>query len=223
MTTTLVIGSDRGVGFEVAKRFGTAGHKVILVSRKKSRLREAKQRLVDEGITTSEYNCDVTDFDSVTEMFKTLIDQDQEIDNLIFNVANTHLDTALSSDTDLIDTLFKVNVLSAINCAKEFVHYFQSKSEQSIIFTGGGAAIRPSNRASTLSLTKAALRSYAYTLHDELITENTFVGLVTIQGLIDTSKEMAADKVAESFWQLYEKRSQPEIFYPAHVTKSEFV
>lgn len=222
MTTTLIIGADRGVGIEVAKLFGKNGHRIILVSRKKEKLDAAKKLLSNDGIDASIYVRDVTDFSGIEKMFQTFSDSKIQIDNLIFNVANTHLDTALSSDVESIERLFKINVLSAINCAKMYLKFSKTDASRTIILTGGGAAIRPSNKASTLSLTKAALRSYAYTLHEEVADKNVFVGLVTIQGLIDTSAEMAADKVAESYWKLYQQRDQTEIFYPEHIEESEF-
>jgi len=94
--------------------------------------------------------------------------------------------------------------------------------KRAIIFTGGGAAIRPSAKASTLSLTKAALRSYAYTLHDQVVNQNVYVGLVTIQGLIGSSEEMAPGMIAETYWQMLKKRDAVESFYPEHVDGSEF-
>ena len=222
MITTMIIGSDSGIGFEVAKKMGQAGHRVILVSRSYQKLDTAKKALIKLGIEASDYACDADNFSEVTDMFQNFVDRGIKINNLIFNVGNKTLDTPLDSSTKQIDQIFKTNVLGAIHSAKEFLKLSDPTRRRSIIFTGGGAAIRPAKHASTLSLTKAALRSYAYTLHDELMESNVFVGIVTIQGLINTTEEMSADKVAESYVTLLNNRTDTEIFYPEHVSGSEF-
>ena len=220
--TTVVIGADSGVGLEIARSFGQHGQKIILVSRNQDKLDVATKELNNQHIVTANYVCDVNDFASTDKMLQNLTRQDQNINNLVFNVGNKHLDNALSSTVDLIEKIFETNVLSAINAAKSFIESTNPDLKRSIIFTGGGAAIRPSDKASTLSLTKAALRSYAYTLHEEVAQDDIFVGLVTIQGIIGSSDEMAPEKVAPTYWDLLMKRKQVEAFYPEHVSHSEF-
>lgn len=222
MATTIVIGSDSGVGFEIAKSFGKHGQNIILVSRDQAKLDQATNELQAKNISATNYMCDANNFDEIRSMMKKLTEDHDDISNLVFNVGNKHLDNAMSSDVGLIDNIFQTNVLSAVVSARAFIENTKPDQARSIIFTGGGAAVRPSNKASTLSLTKAALRSYAYTLHDELASKNVFVGLVTIQGIIDSSDQMAADKVAQSYWQLLENRDEVEAFYPEKVSKSEF-
>jgi len=222
MATTVVIGSDSGVGFEVAKRFGKGGQRIILVSRNQTKLNDATDKLIELGVLAGNYVCDANDFKAVVQMMKDLTDKYEDITNLVFNVGNKHLDDALSSDISLIEDIFKTNVTSAIVSARSFLKYTNSDLQRAIIFTGGGAAIRPSEKASTLSLTKAALRSYAYTLHDKVASQNVYVGLVTIQGLIGTSAEMAPENIAETYWQMLQQRQPVETFYPKHVLGSEF-
>jgi len=222
MATTIVIGADSGVGFEVAKRFGKGGQRIILVSRNQIKLTAATDKLTDLGIIATNYVCDVNDFKALKQMIQELTKEDNDIANMIFNVGDKHLDDPLSSDIELIQSIFKTNVASAIVAAKAFIQDTDSKLKRSIIFTGGGAAIRPSVKASTLSLTKAALRSYAYTLHEQVAEQDIYVGLVTIQGLIGTSVEMQPGMIAETYWQMLNKRDTVETFYPEHVEGSEF-
>ncbi len=222
MATTIVIGSDSGVGFEVAKRFGKGGQRIVLVSRNQAKLTDATDKLIELGVLASNYVCDANDFQAIEQMMKTLTDKYEDITNLVFNVGNKHLDDALSSDINLIEEIFSTNVTSAIVSARSFIEETDSTLKRAIIFTGGGAAIRPSAKASTLSLTKAALRSYAYTLHDQVASQNIYVGLVTIQGLIGTTPEMAPENIAETYWNMLQQRQPVETFYPEHVSGSEF-
>ncbi|MQS76221.1 SDR family NAD(P)-dependent oxidoreductase [Companilactobacillus halodurans] len=222
MATTIVFGADSGVGLEIAKEFGHNKQRIILVARDQAKLTKATDDLTMDGITTTNYACDANDFSAIKEMMDDLTKRDRNIENLVFNVGDKHLDDALSSDTDLIEKIFKTNVLSAIFTAKEFLSQTDKKAQRSIIFTGGGAAIHPSQKASTLSLTKAALRSYAYTLHETVKDQNVYVGLVTIQGIIGDSPEMAPEKIAPVYWDLLKKRDDVEALYPEKISKSEF-
>ncbi|KRN98843.1 SDR family NAD(P)-dependent oxidoreductase [Companilactobacillus kimchiensis] len=220
--STIVIGSDNGVGFEVAKLYGQKGQRIILVSRNQAMLDMATKELISQNISTTNYVCDVNDFEAVTKMMTEIAAKDDGLTHLVFNVGNKHLDDPLASNADLINDIFKTNVLSAIVSSKAFIKQTNPKLKRSIIFTGGGAAICPSAKASTLSLTKAALRSYAYTLHEQVASQDIFVGLVTIQGLIGSSVEMAPAKIAQSYWKLLMQRDKTEAFYPENVSGSEF-
>jgi len=222
MATTIVIGADSGVGFEVAKRFGKGGQRIVLVSRNQEKLTAATEQLTDLGIIAGNYVCDANDFKAIEQMMKTLTKKYEDITNLVFNVGNKHLDNALSSKVGLIQDIFKTNVASAIVSAQSFIQETDANLQRAIIFTGGGAAIRPAVKASTLSLTKAALRSYAYTLHEQVADQGIYDGLVTIQGLIGTSLEMEPAMIAETYWEMVQKRQSVESFYPEHVDGSEF-
>jgi len=182
----------------------------------------ATDKLTDLGIIATNHVCDVNDFKALKQMIQDLTTDNSDIANLVFNVGDKHLDDPLSSDIGLIESIFKTNVASAIVAAKAFIQNTDSQIKRAIIFTGGGAAIRPSVKASTLSLTKAALRSYAYTLHEQVADQDIYVGLVTIQGLIGASVEMQPGMIAETYWQMLNKRDTVEAFYPEHIEGSEF-
>ncbi|QMU08450.1 SDR family NAD(P)-dependent oxidoreductase [Levilactobacillus suantsaii] len=222
MTTTMILGGASGVGFEVARQFGAHDQGIIVVARDAAKVKAAVQALQQDGVTASGYACDVDDYLAVQDLFQKVTRKTPDLTTLIYNVGNKHLDNALSSDLATIQASFKTNVLSGIYAARLFLTQTATRGPRAILFTGGGASVRPSNKASTLSLTKAAQRSYVATLHEELAPKDVFVGLVTIQGIIDSSPEMQAAKVATAYWTLYQQRDQGEIFYPEHVGGSEF-
>jgi len=222
MTTTMVLGADSGVGFEVAKRCGQNGQRIVLVSRNQAKLTAATAELTALGIAATNQVCDVTDFQALAAMIHVVAQQEPGLTTLIFNVGDKHLDDPLASDSAVIQDIFRTNVVSAIVAAKAFIHETDATRQRAILFTGGGAAVHPSAKASTLSLTKAALRSYAYTLHDQVADQGVYVGLVTIQGLIGTSADMQPARIAETYWQLLQQRNSVEAFYPEHVAGSEF-
>ena len=74
-----------------------------------------------------------------------------------------------------------------------------------ILFTGGGLAMYPTMHAASLSIGKAAIRSLALVLNEELKTEGIHVGTVTIAGQVGS--EIQAADVAEAFWTMSKDRS----------------
>lgn len=104
-----------------------------------------------------------------------------------------------------IKHMMATNTLSAIQCAQSFVRYSNPESSRNIIFTNGCDGDDPTAGASTLSLTKAALRSYAMTLHETVKPQDIFSGLVTVEQPIVQSEEMMPDHITEAFWDLTQK------------------
>ncbi|WP_125607713.1 SDR family NAD(P)-dependent oxidoreductase [Lapidilactobacillus bayanensis] len=219
---TVIIGADQGLGAEIAHKFGREGQEVVLIARNQTKLAAVCQKLTREQIRSHYFTADISQLEQIDQLFATIAAEVGRPSNLIFNVGNTHLDDALSSNIDTIKSIFNLNVLSAIQSARSFVTYSDKQTKRAIIFTSGGAGIKPTNFASTLSLTKAALRSYVFTLHDELAAQSIFVGMITIAGIIGLTPDVTTSKLADVYWQLLQDQAAPEIIYPQSSSKSEF-
>ena len=83
----------------------------------------------------------------------------------------------------------------------------KEKKEDKIFLSGGGTAFKPFMQGFSLSLGKAAMRSYAFTLAQECKPFNIHVATVTINGMIKRGTAIDPDLIAKEFWLLYE---QPE-------------
>ncbi|MCM3920551.1 SDR family oxidoreductase [Frankia sp. AiPs1] len=80
MTTTLITGANKGLGFETARRLTEAGHTVYVGARDADRGREAAQRLGARFV-----QLDVTDEDSVEAAAKTVQAEAGGLDVLVNN------------------------------------------------------------------------------------------------------------------------------------------
>ena len=78
-----------------------------------------------------------------------------------------------------------------------------------LIFTIGVAVLFAAERAGD----KAALRSLACTLHQELKEKGIFVGIVTIMGNVVPETHYAPEKIAEVYWKMYQERKVWEYIY----------
>jgi hypothetical protein len=68
------------------------------------------------------------------------------------------------------------------------------------LFTGGGFADRPVATLATVSLGKAALRSAATMLGDELASRAVRVASITVAGVIAEDTAFSPARIADAFW-----------------------
>lgn len=108
---------------------------------------------------------------------------------------------------------YQVDVASAYHCIRQVANEEFGRKNGTIILTGGGLALYPSAAYLPLSLDKAALRAIAYALHKELQSQGIFVGTVTVCGAIGGDGFFAPSRIAESYWKMYNERSECEIVY----------
>ncbi|GEN94472.1 SDR family NAD(P)-dependent oxidoreductase [Pediococcus ethanolidurans] len=207
MKKVMIMGVGPGFGLALAQKFGEQGNTIVLVARNSGRLTEYQEELAENEIKASCHAVDVTKHEQVQQLFQ----DESEVDTLIYNVGNTALDDPLTSSLDDIKATFETNVLGCIDACQQFVN---TKRPQTILVTGGGAALHPSALTTTLSLTKAALRSYVLSLHDVLKEKGIYVGLLTIQGIADVGAAMQPIKVANAYVEAAQQRNNAEIFYP---------
>ncbi|MDM8212432.1 SDR family NAD(P)-dependent oxidoreductase [Enterococcus hirae] len=211
----VILGAGKGLGFALAEAFGKAGKFPIIVSKKQKELQEMTAALKQEAIRADYFVADATKPDQTAKMFEFSITKYGIPETFIYNVTDMSLDTLANLDPEKISKLFKANVIGAITatqqCAKlgdEIIH------PKNILLTGGGAAIDPVPFAVSLSLTKAALRNYAFSLYDALKERNIYVGLLTIDDIQGLSDAMEPAQVAQVYVDAAHARKDREIIYP---------
>ncbi|CAN5336357.1 SDR family NAD(P)-dependent oxidoreductase [soil metagenome] len=109
MTTTLVTGATRGLGFEVARRLVEAGQTVYLGARDLDRGTEAAS-----SIGATPLQLDATDGDSIAAAVRRLQDEVRLLDVLVNNagIAGSQLRPGVATLDDL-RTVFETNVFGA--------------------------------------------------------------------------------------------------------------
>lgn len=223
--TVVILGAGSGFGLAIATAFGRQGKHVVLAARHAEALRDLVTQLRADDITADWLVADATNSQQTADLFRQVVQHFGVPETFVYNVADTTLDRPRDTPTDRIATALNVNVLGAIRTTRQFLDLLDvdDPTPRNILITGGGAALHPVKATTTLSLTKAALRSYAYSLADELADTAVYVGLITIQGIANTSAAMAPDQVAQAYLQAVADRQATEILYPhGQQTQSEF-
>jgi NAD(P)-dependent dehydrogenase (short-subunit alcohol dehydrogenase family) len=181
MKTILITGSNRGIGFEIARQLGIKGHRVIVSSRFYVKAEEAWKALNMEGIEAQFVQLDVTDTSSIAEAFKKIKERLGSIDVLINNAGvliDGHsglLDTALSKVYFTLQT----NAVGPLAVIRTFLPIIAKGGRIVNISSGMGTfANGPIVNASIYATSKTLLNLYTKQLAEELKKEEVVINAV---------------------------------------------
>ncbi|WP_030798013.1 SDR family oxidoreductase [Streptomyces sp. NRRL S-337] len=140
MTTTLITGANKGLGFETARRLIAAGHTVYVGSRDATRGRRAAERL---GART--VRLDVTDDASVAAAART-VEAEGGLDVLINNAgietrdADNHVPGAAEITADVMRQTFDTNVFGTVRVTHAFLPLLRRSPAPVIVNVSSGLA-----------------------------------------------------------------------------------
>ena len=140
MTTTLITGANKGLGFETARRLIAVGHTVYIGSRDPERGRRAAEQLGARLVTL-----DVTDEESVRAAART-IEADGGLDVLVNNAGiegrapDGGVVDAAATTADLMQTLFETNTFGLVRVTHAFLPLLQRSSAPVVVNVSSGLA-----------------------------------------------------------------------------------
>jgi len=199
----VIAGMGRGVSCAVARRFGTAGFRVAMLARRADRLAEFERELQSAGVSARGYTVDLGMEAQVRGAFQKIEGELGPAGVLIYNASAGHpgRPTSLSERAMLAD--FRINAVSPLWCVQEVLDGMIGAGRGTIAFTGGGLALAPQTDFASLSIGKAAVRSLAFTLAQELEGTGIHVGTITICGYVQEGTHFSPERIAEEFWRLH--------------------
>lgn len=140
MTTTLITGANKGLGFETARQLIAAGHTVYIGSRDTDRGRQAADRLGARMI-----QLDVTNDESVAAAAKT-IEADGGLDVLVNNAGiegrtpDGRVLGAAETTAEVMQTMFDTNVFGLVRVTHAFLPLLQRSPAPVIVNLSSGLA-----------------------------------------------------------------------------------
>src|SRR5712691_7341832 len=155
MTTTLITGANKGLGFETARRLIAAGHTVYVGSRDAERGRRAAGQLGARMVLI-----DVTDDASVAAAAKT-IDADGGLDVLVNNSGielrtdGNQVPGAAEVTADTMRSLFETNVFGVVRVTHAFLPLLRRSAAPVVVNVSSGLA-------SMARVTAPGTPAYAY-------------------------------------------------------------
>jgi NAD(P)-dependent dehydrogenase (short-subunit alcohol dehydrogenase family) len=122
---------------------------------------------------------------------------------LVYNASAGTPGPAAELDPAQLQADLRVNVGSALAAARWALPAMRQAGRGTLLFTGGGLALRPQAGLASASLGKAALRSLALSLAQELEPEGIHAATVTVCGFVQPGTPFAPELIAQEFWELH--------------------
>jgi NAD(P)-dependent dehydrogenase (short-subunit alcohol dehydrogenase family) len=195
----VLLGAGPGIGLATALRFHREGFRVALVSRPVDPLPAFREALPGSLVL----GVDLALPEGPGEALKAIEAWGGLPRVLVHNAsAGTRVPAAELTPEQALEDL-RVNVAAALAGAAWALPAMRAAGTGTLLFTGGGLALKPQAGLASASLGKAALRSLALSFAQELEPEGIHAATVTVCGFVQPGSALAPDHVAQAFWELH--------------------
>jgi short-subunit dehydrogenase len=201
----VIVGAGPGIGLAVARRFAQGGFRLALVSRPSDLLAEFRTALEAEtqGDPVLVLGADLALEGAFREACAAIESWGGLPELLVYNASAGAQGPAADLDPDQLRADFQVNLGSALAAAQWALPAMLKAGRGTLLFTGGGLGLAPKPGLASAALGKAALRSLALSLGEELANAGIHAATVTVCGFVQAGTALAPERVAEAFWNLF--------------------
>jgi NAD(P)-dependent dehydrogenase (short-subunit alcohol dehydrogenase family) len=170
----VVTGGNSGIGLATAKLFRAEGAKVAIAGRDQKTLDSAAKEI---GEGTLAVQADVANLQDIDKLYKAVKEKFGKIDVLFANAGIAKFAPIEQSSEEFFDQQFDVNVKGLYFTIQKALPLFNDGG--SIILNSSVAGVKGTEMASVYGATKAAVRSFARTLTNELVGRGIRVNVVS--------------------------------------------
>ncbi|GAA2767814.1 SDR family NAD(P)-dependent oxidoreductase [Streptomyces paradoxus] len=197
MTTFALIGAGPGLGLATARRFGTAGHTVALISRNAEKLEALTSDLAREGIQARGFTADVLDIESLEAALYSAAKALGPVEILQYSPVPRadFMKPVLDTRADDLDAPLSFSVKGPVTAVNAVLPGMRALGRGTLLFVNGGSAVRPHPGRAGTSIAFAAEGAYARMLHDALAPENIHAAQLVIPGAIRPDAEHSSPEV----------------------------
>jgi len=232
----LVLGAGPGLGLQVARRFGRAGHPVVLAARGAERLDGHVAALRAEGVTALAVPGDLRD-PAHRRVVVATAEREFGPLGVVYHGPGAADPTARATPLaqagpDEVRALVEDIVLPAVDIAGLVLPGMIERGAGAVLVVTGLSAVRPLPIVGALAVPSGALRAYALNLHAALRGTGVHAGALVIGGLVadgDIHRHVVATPgvdpatlpvldprtIAEAAWDLATHGDRPEIVLDA--------
>ncbi|WP_037672868.1 SDR family oxidoreductase [Streptomyces griseus] len=209
MTTFALVGAGPGLGLATARRFGTAGHTVALISRGTEKLEALTAELTREGIQARGFTADVLDIESLEGALHAAAQALGPIEILQYSPAPRadFMRPVLDTGADDLDAPLSFSVKGPVTAVNAVLPGMRALGRGTLLFVNGGSAVRPHRDRAGTSVAFAAESAYARMLHDALAAENIHAAQLIVPGAIRPDAEHSSpEALARRLYDIHHER-----------------
>jgi NAD(P)-dependent dehydrogenase (short-subunit alcohol dehydrogenase family) len=197
----LVTGGATGIGFAIAKLFGSLGAEVLIASRTESSLQKAAAELVDAGSSTSWYQLNIRNDGEVKNFFSRLHADEKLPDIVVNNAGGQFSANALDISANGFRAVIDLNLNGTWHVSREFARSMIEARKPGRIINivlsiengSPGYAHAAAARAGVINLTKTLAIEFA----PYGFTVNAVApGIIQTDGLAQYDGDLLAESVS---------------------------
>ncbi|THC47348.1 SDR family NAD(P)-dependent oxidoreductase [Streptomyces sp. A1499] len=209
MTTFALIGAGPGLGLAAARRFGTAGHHVALISRNTQHQDELVAELALDGIAARGFTADVLDPASLATALHAAAEGLGPIEVLQFSPVPRadFMKPVLETTAADLDDPLAFSVKGPVTCVHAVLPGMRELGRGTLLFVNGASAVRPNPKVAGTSVAFAAESAHVAMLHDALAPENIHAAQLIVPGAIRPGAEHSSPAaLAERLYTMHSER-----------------
>ena len=198
----IIVGAGPNLGQAIAQRFGREGLPVGLVSRSQEKLDGLAAQLDGEGVRAAGADADIRDAEALAAAIDSLASQLGPVEVLEYSPlpAGEFMKPILETTVDDMRGPLEFSVLGAVAAVQAVIGPMIDAGRGTILFTTGGAAIKPYPLRAGVGVSFAGEVAYARMLHDELADSGIHVAHTAIGGRIAPGMDHEPSDVADVLW-----------------------
>lgn len=215
MSTIAIIGAGRGVGAHVARRFGSEGFDIILVSRNQAHVDELAEELKAEGLNARGYQANVRDAAGLAATLDRAAGEMGMIEVLVYQPLpqREFLRPVLETTPADAQAAFEFSVMGPIAAVHQVKQAMKFAGGGTILFVNGGTAVESLAKFAGTSVAFAGQSALAEMLHETLAEDGTYVGQLIIPGGISADHpKKKPSEIARHLWEMHVERGEMRRF-----------
>src|SRR4051794_39856076 len=213
MPSIIIVGAGPNLGLAIARRFGREGFAVGLVSRTASRLDDLVDTLGRAGVRARRAAADIRDAAGLTEAVAGLASELGDVEVLEYSPlpAPEFMKPVLETTVDDVRGPLEFSVLGAVAATRAVLEAMCAAGRGTILFTTGGAAVRPNPARAGVGISFAGEVAYARMLHEQLAGSGIHVAHTAIGGSIGEGADHEPADVADVLWRHHTERGEFQV------------
>jgi len=208
----IITGASSGIGKATAKKLAEAGHRLVLVARRKDRLIDLVEEITKQGGIAEMFVADVTTLSDLEKVVTDTIAKLGAIDVWINNAGIMPQSTFDKQKIDEWNQMIDINIKGVLNGIAAVLPYFLEQNSGQMINVSSMAAYSAGVGSGVYSGTKFAVRAISNSLKQEIVEKekNIRVSLIS-PGTTDTElpNSITDENLKSKIGQIHETESMP--------------
>jgi NADP-dependent 3-hydroxy acid dehydrogenase YdfG len=222
MPTIAIIGAGPGLGLAIARRFGSEGFDVALISRNKGKLEGLVAELAADGITAAGFPADVLDRPALRAALAATKERFGGIDVVEYSPADASAGPLAPVDIrqatpENVQPQIEYYLYGAMTATDVVLPELLAAGAGTLLFTTGAGSLYPVAQYGNVTVGGAALRNWALNLGEALSGTGVHVAHIAIALMIADEAPAAghdflpAGEIAPLYWDLHHTRAVHEL------------